>query len=96
MVQTTIVYADITDTIHAIQEIEIRATRVEKYLIGSFSGLFVWDKSNGYSYDFFTGKPYQQPTEMSRPISENMVSGWIMQNSENPILFDQSVLLLSK
>lgn len=59
-----------------------------KYLIGSFSGLYIWDAVNGEVFDFFTGKGYQAPTGMSRPVSDNMVAGYIHDNKNNQWVFD--------
>lgn len=35
LVQAAVVYADITDTIHSIREIEVKASRLDQYFIGS-------------------------------------------------------------
>ena len=55
-----------------------------RYLVGSFSGLFIWDFASGESSDLFTGKGYQAPVGMARPVSDHMVAGYIrdIQNSE--------------
>ena len=59
-----------------------------KYLIGSFSGMFVWNIMNGEVSDFFTGKGYEAPTGMSRPVSDHMVAGYIRDNKNNQWVFD--------
>ncbi len=59
-----------------------------KYLVGSFSGLFVWDLTRLKSFDFFTGQPYQKPSGMSRPIADNMVAGWVNPHGKAPTWFD--------
>lgn len=59
-----------------------------KYLIGSFSGMFVWDAMNGEVSDFFTGKRYEAPTGMSRPVSDHMVAGYIRDRQNQQWVFD--------
>ena len=59
-----------------------------KYLIGSFSGMYVWDVMNGEVFDFFTGKGYEVPVGMSRPVSENMVAGYIQDHQNRQWIFD--------
>uniref|UniRef100_UPI003217511F PepSY-associated TM helix domain-containing protein n=1 Tax=uncultured Draconibacterium sp. TaxID=1573823 RepID=UPI003217511F len=46
-------------------------------MVGSFSGLFLWDTQTGRVSDFFTGKPYQAPNGMARPIGVNTVAGFV-------------------
>jgi len=45
-----------------------------EWLIGSFSGLFVWNPLQDKVTDYFTREPYVQPT--GRPIGSVMVSGY--------------------
>ena len=59
-----------------------------KYLVGSFSGMFVWDMYGQASYDYFTGKRYQQPEGMARPIADNMVAGLAHLNHGQMVWFD--------
>ncbi len=42
------------------------------WLVGSFSGLFLWDRTSGKSVDYFTGK---QPRTGGRPISNHLITG---------------------
>lgn len=49
----------------------------QKYLIGSFSGMFFWNAETGAVYDFFTRKPFIAPQGMARPIGANMVAGLV-------------------
>lgn len=49
-----------------------------KLLVGSFSGMFVWDMYSGEVRDYFSGLPYQAPQGMSRPIGNQMVAGMIV------------------
>jgi len=59
-----------------------------KYLIGSFSGMFVWDVTTGEVNNFFTGKGYQAPSGMAKPVSDNMVAGYIRDTSNRQWVFD--------
>lgn len=47
------------------------------WLIGSFSGLFVWNPSSGMIKDYFSGLPPETSHGMSRPVGQNMVAGFI-------------------
>ena len=59
-----------------------------KYLVGSFSGLFLWDSATGETLDFFTGRGYEAPVGMSRPVSANMVAGYIRDHQQREWIFD--------
>lgn len=59
-----------------------------KYLIGSFSGLFVWDVRTGKVDDFFSGKGYEAPTGMARPVSDHMTAGYICDAQNRKWIFD--------
>lgn len=52
------------------------------YLVGSFSGMFIWNIQNGMVNDFFSRKPYVAPQGMTRPIAENMVAGLVEGNGK--------------
>lgn len=47
------------------------------YLVGSFSGLFIWNIENGAVADFFTQQPYVEPEEMQSPIGAQMAAGFV-------------------
>lgn len=49
----------------------------QKYLTGSFNGMYVWNLNTGDVYDFFTGNPYVPPQGMSSPIGANMAAGLV-------------------
>jgi len=59
-----------------------------KYLVGSFSGLFLWDSATGESSDFYTGRGYEAPVGMSRPVSDHMVAGYIKDIQNREWIFD--------
>lgn len=56
----------------------------DKWLIGSFSGMFLWDRKSGAITDYFTGKPYVKK-EAGRPISDHLVCGY---SKELDVVFD--------
>jgi hypothetical protein len=47
------------------------------YLVGSFSGLYLWNIENGVVADYFTQQPYIEPEGMQSPIGANMAAGLI-------------------
>jgi hypothetical protein len=49
----------------------------ESYLVGSFSGLFVWYPASGIVMDYFTGKQAETFHGMGRPVGQNMVAGYL-------------------
>ena len=46
-------------------------------LVGSFSGMFVWNTETGQVNDFFSGANYQAPSGMARPIAADMAAGLV-------------------
>jgi hypothetical protein len=49
-----------------------------RYLIGSFSGLFTWNPVSGDAFDYFTGLPAEIPHGIGRPVGQNMIAGFLM------------------
>jgi hypothetical protein len=49
----------------------------QSYLVGSFSGLFVWNPVSGTVLDYFSGSPVEAPSGIGRPVGQHMVSGFI-------------------
>jgi hypothetical protein len=47
------------------------------YLVGSFTGMYVWNLQEGSIYDFITGKPLTGPLPAGRPVGTHMVAGWV-------------------
>jgi hypothetical protein len=47
------------------------------YIVGSFSGMFLWNIENGGVADFFSKEQYIEPTGMQSPIGANMAAGFI-------------------
>lgn len=57
------------------------------FLVGSFNGLFVWQPLNDYVLDYFTGEKPVAPANVSKPISNNMISG-LVKIAEKRLIFD--------
>lgn len=47
------------------------------YLVGSFSGLFVWNPVSGVVSDYFSGMRAEAPEGIGRPVGQNMVAGFV-------------------
>jgi hypothetical protein len=58
-------------------------------MVGSFSGMYLWNIRNGMVSDFFTGQSYRAPEGMTRPIGANTVAGFV-QTNEKSWWFDYS------
>ena len=59
-----------------------------RYLVGSFTGLFIWDAARGSVSDYYTGTGYQAPVGMSKPVSDHMVAGFIHDRTDKQWIFD--------
>ncbi len=46
------------------------------YLVGSFSGLYLWNPIDGTCYNYISGQPYATSKGMVRPIGDFMASGY--------------------
>ncbi len=57
-----------------------------QYLVGSFSGLFIWDIPGNTVLDAFTQKPPVAST--GRPISDHMVTGYFSPSEDSHFLFE--------
>lgn len=64
----------------------LEQTAPGSYLVGSFSGLFIWDIPTGAVLDAFSMQPPQIST--GRPISDHMIAGYIDLNGKEHYLFD--------
>ena len=58
------------------------------YLIGSFTGLFVWHLGANRIYDFVSGQPLDGTPAVGRPIGTHMAAGWIMNQTGQAWWFD--------
>ncbi|MBN2637128.1 MAG: PepSY domain-containing protein [Prolixibacteraceae bacterium] len=51
------------------------------YLVGSFSGMYIWNTHTGAVADFFTQQPYIETEGMQSPIGANMAAGFVESNN---------------
>lgn len=58
-----------------------------EWIIGSFSGLYIWNKTLETYYDALENKNTEIPNN-SLPFSNNQISGLIFYNKEQTVLFD--------
>lgn len=61
------------------------------YLVGSFSGMFVWNLKDGRITNLISGKPVTGPVSAGRPIGENMVAGWVTHPDGKAWWFDYNL-----
>lgn len=61
---------------------------IGKYLVGSFSGLFLWDAQSGEVFDYIDKKPYEAPKTLGPPIGEHSVTGYIKDKKGKEYYFD--------
>ncbi len=59
----------------------------EQYLIGSFSGLYLWNPFKNICYNYISGKPHMPAQGMSRPIGTHMATGYY-QDGDTEVYFD--------
>ena len=59
------------------------------WLIGSFSGMFIWNPADDTLKDYFTGKDHEAPKSM-RPISDHLVAGYSKDIAGHEVTFDYS------
>lgn len=52
-------------------------------MVGSFSGMFVWNPKTEMVADFFTGQPYRAPQGMVSPIGANTVAGFVQSGNKS-------------
>jgi len=60
----------------------------KRYLVGSFSGLFVWNPEGGIVQDFFTGFQSEPVKGIGRPVGQNMVAGYLKDFNGKDYWFD--------
>lgn len=60
-----------------------------EWLIGSFSGMYVWNQKNGSVKDYFTQKNLA-PGRSGRPTSDHLVTGYSKDLDSGSIVFDYS------
>ncbi|MCU4155801.1 PepSY domain-containing protein [Carboxylicivirga sp. A043] len=57
------------------------------YLVGSFSGLYLWNPFTNFCYNYITKQPHIPQVGMTRPIGVNMASGYHMDEA-GEVYFD--------
>lgn len=62
-----------------------------KYLIGSFEGLFAWEPETGFVFDIIKQKPYSGSRNDGRPIGQFLISGFTMDYMNSPVAFDYNL-----
>ena len=60
-----------------------------KWIVGSFSGLFLWDRADSSVTDYITKKPWH-PQKGGRPIASDLVSGFSRDLAPGDVMFDYS------
>lgn len=60
----------------------------DTYLLGSFTGMYVWDIRNASLIDFMTGKPAPMSLPAGKPIGTHMVAGWVNSPEKGAVWFD--------
>ena len=66
-----------------------------RFLIGSFNGLFLWDTQLGYIYDYLEHKPYVVPERKGPPIGRFMIAGYFRNTLGQELVFDFNQGLLN-
>ncbi|MEI7830900.1 MAG: PepSY domain-containing protein [Prolixibacteraceae bacterium] len=61
------------------------------WLVGSFSGLYIWNPASGMLKDYFSGLPAQAPHGLSRPVGQNMVAGFITDSHGKAFWIDYNI-----
>ena len=60
----------------------------DKYLVGSFEGLFLWNIESGAIYDYLEKKPYVKPERKGPPIGKYIVAGYFKNSKNQELVFD--------
>lgn len=60
------------------------------YLVGSFSGLYLWQPNNSSMIDYITREPVDQAKGQGKPFGNFSVAGYIMKEDGQEIVFDYS------
>lgn len=62
-----------------------------KYLIGSFEGLFAWEPESGFVFDIIKQQPYSGSRNDGRPIGQFLIAGFSMDYLNSPVAFDYNL-----
>jgi len=60
-------------------------------LVGSFSGLYLWDPARGLIFDHYTRNAYAAEEGPGKPISDNMTSGYYIDALGKEYVFDYNL-----
>ena len=66
-----------------------------RFLVGSFEGLFLWDTELGAIYNYIEKKPYVKPERKGPPIGKFMIAGYFMNDKGQELVFDFNQGLLN-
>jgi hypothetical protein len=70
----------------------------DRYLVGSFEGLFTWNPQTGEVFDYIRKQPYMVTSQHGRPIGDFLVSGFTRdyKNQEYFFDYDQGALNINR
>lgn len=60
----------------------------DRYLVGSFNGLYLWDPFTGRRIDYISPQTKVQVDPAGPPLSENMIAGYICVSGQQEYAFD--------
>jgi hypothetical protein len=63
-------------------------TGADSYLVGSFSGLFLWSAGKDFVHDVLTQKPFNPAFSNGSPFGADAVTGFLYDSDELPYYFD--------
>lgn len=63
------------------------------YLVGSFTGMFIWNPESPEIFDFMTGEPYRQ-SPMGKPVGDYTITGLIEDTEKKlyPVDYEKGVI----
>lgn len=56
------------------------------YMVGSFTGLFLWQPTTGKIINALTHQPWQKPKRATSPTSDNLISGYFKTTQESYLI----------
>ncbi|NOR86034.1 MAG: hypothetical protein GQ527_00350 [Bacteroidales bacterium] len=72
----------------------LEQTAPNTYLVGSFSGLFLWNPDQNLVYDFQNKKPYEEIESSGPPIKNSSIQGWVKNGNHEGFYVDYGVGLI--
>ena len=58
------------------------------YLVGSFSGIFLWEPARNIITDYFTKMPYVETSQEGPPFGNVAVAGYLRTSDSTDLIFD--------